>query len=107
MKESNEGILRLEMLTELGMRDVLEFIYTGSVQISDTANNAQELIVMADYLDLPHLKTLAETILLNYLNASNAISTILLKNIDARNSFPYLKVSSLQVSTPYRKWKSF
>jgi len=75
MRESNEGVLRLQMLTELGMRDVLEFIYTGSVQISDTANNAQELIVMADYLDLPHLKTLAETILLNYLNASNVIST--------------------------------
>ena len=74
MKESNEGVVQLKMLTELGMRDILEFIYTGNVQISD-ANNAQELIVMADYLDLPHLKTLAERFLVNHLNASNSIST--------------------------------
>jgi len=74
MKESNEGVVRLKMLTELGMRDTLEFIYIGSVQISD-ANNARELIMMADYLDLPHLKTLAERFLVSNLNASNAIST--------------------------------
>ena len=74
MKESNKGVVRLEMLTELGMRDVLEFIYAGSVQMS-VANNARELIAMADYLDLPHLKTLAEGFLLNNLNASNVISS--------------------------------
>ena len=54
MRESIKGVIRLEMLTELGLRDLPEFIYTGSVQISD-ARNAQELIVMADYLDLPNL----------------------------------------------------
>ena len=43
MRESNEGIVRLQMLTELCLRDILEFIYTGSVQIS-TEDNAQELI---------------------------------------------------------------
>ena len=76
MRESNEGVVRLEMLTELGMRDILEFIYTGSGQITN-ANNAQELIVMADYLLLPNLKTLAEKIVVNNfnLNALNAIST--------------------------------
>ena len=74
MKESNEGVVRLEMPTELGMKDILEFIYTGSVHVSD-ANIAQELIVMADYLDLPHLKTLAERFLLDNLNVSNVIST--------------------------------
>ena len=66
MRESNEGVVRLEMLTELGMRDILEFIYTGSGQITN-ANNAQELIVMADYLLLPNLKTLAEKIVVNNL----------------------------------------
>ena len=74
MRESNEGIVRLEMLTELCLRDILEFIYTGSVQIS-TEDNAQELIAMADYLLLPHLKTMAEDVLVQKLNASNAIST--------------------------------
>ena len=74
MKESYEGVVRLKMLTELGMRDTLEFIHIGNIQISD-ANNARELIKMADYLDLPHLKTLAERFLVINLNASNAIST--------------------------------
>ena len=73
MRESNEGVVRLEMLTQLGLRDILEFIYTGTVQIS-TEENAQQLIAMADYLLLPHLKTVAGSLLLRMLNASNCIS---------------------------------
>ena len=74
MRESNEGIVRLEMLTELCLRDILEFIYTGNVQIS-TEDNAQELIAMADYLVLPHLKTVATKVLVQKLNVSDAVST--------------------------------
>ena len=75
MKESNQGVIRLEMLTELCLRDILEFIYTGSVKIS-TEDNAQELIAMADYLVLPDLKTMAEKLLVdNEITVSNAIST--------------------------------
>ena len=33
MKESKEGMVRLEMFSESVMRTTLEFIYTGSVQI--------------------------------------------------------------------------
>ena len=73
MREANEGVVRLEMITELGLRDILEFIYTGTVQIS-TQENAQELIAMADYLLLPNLKTVARRVLLQMLNASNCIS---------------------------------
>ena len=73
MRETNERVVRLEMLTELGLRDRLEFIYTGTVQIS-TEENAQELIQMADYLLLPHLKTVAGRVLLQRLNTSNCIS---------------------------------
>ena len=73
MRETSERVVRLEMLTELGLRDILEFIYTGTVQIS-TEENAQELIEMADYLLLPHLKTVAGRVLLQMLNTSNCIS---------------------------------
>ena len=52
------------------------FIYTGSVQIS-TEDNAQELVAMADYLFLPHLKTLAGSVLVQKLDASNCISIYL------------------------------
>ena len=76
MRESYEGVVRLEMLTELCLRDIVEFIYTGRVQIS-AEDNAQELIAMADYLVLPHLKTLAEKWLVkNFkLNDSTSLST--------------------------------
>ena len=73
-KESQEEIVRgLEMLTDLGLRYILEFIYTSRVQIS-AEDNAQELIALADCLILPHLKTVAGKTLVQTLNASNAIS---------------------------------
>ena len=75
MRESNEGVVRLEMLTELCLRDILELISTGSVQIS-AEDNAQDLIEMADYLILPKLKALAEKCLIKKLklNDSNSLS---------------------------------
>ena len=74
MKESNEGVIRLEMFNESVMAATLEFIYTGSVQIS-TREIAEDLIVMADYLLLPSLKTPAEEVVMHKWNASNCIST--------------------------------
>ena len=73
MKESREGIIRLEMFTESAMRNTLQFIYTGDVQIL-AEDNARELVVSADYLFLPNLKTLAEETLGEMLNTSNCIS---------------------------------
>ncbi|KAL9957021.1 hypothetical protein ACROYT_G038603 [Oculina patagonica] len=73
MKESREGIVRLEMFSESVMGNTLEFIYTSNVQIL-TEDNARDLIVIADFLFLENLKTLAEGVLLQKLNASNCIS---------------------------------
>lgn len=47
MKVAKEGVVRMQMITELGLRGVLEFIYIGSVQIS-AEDNAQDLIALAD-----------------------------------------------------------
>ena len=76
MKESSEGVVRFKMLTELDMRDILEFIYTDNVQTS-TEDNAKDVIMMADYLVVPRLKTFAEKYLFQEMNASNSISTYL------------------------------
>ena len=73
MKESNEGIVRLEMFSESVISATLEFIYTGHVQIL-TEDNARGLIIVADYLFLPKLKILAEGILAQKLIISNCIS---------------------------------
>ena len=74
MKESQEGVVRLEMFSESVMAATLEFIYTGRVQIS-TQEIAQGLIVTADYLFLPGLKTPAEEVVMQKWNVSNCIST--------------------------------
>jgi len=73
MKESREGIVRLEMFSESAMRDTLQFIYTGDVQIL-AEENAKDLVVSADYFLLPSLKPLAERALVGMLNTSNCIS---------------------------------
>ena len=74
MEETTEGVIRLGMPTEFVMRQIMEFMYTGRVQIS-TESNAQELIAMANYLVLPKLKTLAGKVLVEKLNVSNAVAT--------------------------------
>lgn len=38
LKESKEGCVRLEIITESIMADILEFIFTGSVHISNEDN---------------------------------------------------------------------
>ena len=73
MKESREGIVRLEMFSESAMRNTLQFIYTGDVQIL-AEDNARDLVVSADYFFLPNLKTVAEGALVKMLNTSNCIS---------------------------------
>jgi len=73
MKESREGIVRLEMFSESAMRNTLQFIYTGDVQIL-AEDNAEDLVALADYFFLPKLKTLAEAALGEMLNTSNCIS---------------------------------
>ncbi|KAL9955659.1 hypothetical protein ACROYT_G037012 [Oculina patagonica] len=74
MKESKEGVVRLEMFGESVMAATLEFIYTGHVQIL-AEDNARDLIVMADYLFLQKLKSLVEGIIAQKLNTFNCIST--------------------------------
>ena len=73
MKESVEGVVRLEILTESQMVEILEFIYTGSIQIL-TQEKAEELIELADYLCLESLKSVAQTFLEGNLSTSNCIS---------------------------------
>ena len=73
MKENNEGVIRLEMVAESQMADILEFIYTGSVQIS-TQENAENLIELADYLLLSNLKAFAGKCLEKHITTANCIS---------------------------------
>ena len=74
MKEKEEGIIRFEEISASILEDVLEFIYTGHVEI-DGERNAKDLIIAADYLLLVCLKTFAGRFLEQLLTNSNCIST--------------------------------
>ena len=72
MKENREGIARFEEITGSVMEDVLEFIYTGSVEI--TQENSEDLVGAANYLILPGLKTVSGRFLEEQMCNSNCIS---------------------------------
>ena len=74
MKETQEGVVRLEMFTDSMMAATLQFIYTGDVQIL-AEDNARDIIVVADYLFLDKIKLIAAGVLVQTLNTSNCIST--------------------------------
>ena len=74
MRENKEGTVRLEHITEACMRDVLEFVRSGSVEIT-ASENAKELIEVAEYLLLDRLKTFSEKYLVQEtLTSSNCMS---------------------------------
>ena len=59
MRESNEQLIRIELeeATASVMEDVLKYVYTGNVSV--TEESGHNLIATADYLLLPGLKTAA------------------------------------------------
>ena len=74
MKEKEEGIIRFEEISASILEDVLEFIYTGHVEIHDE-QSAKDLIIAADYLLFVSLKTIAGRFFRERLTNSNCIST--------------------------------
>ena len=73
MRENREGIVRFEETSGAVMEDVLEFIYTGSVEV--TQENCKDLIAAANYLLIQSLKTVSERFLERQMSESNCIST--------------------------------
>ena len=74
MKENKEGLVRFKELSASSLEDVLEFVYTGNVEVNDE-QNAKELIIAADYLLLECLKSFPERFLEQRVTISNCIST--------------------------------
>ena len=76
MKGNREGIIRFEEISGCVMEDVLEFIYTGTVEV--TQENAKELIAAGNYLIIPSMKTVSRRFLEAEMTDSNCISTFYL-----------------------------
>ena len=73
MREKDEGVIRFEDISGLILADVLEFIYTGNVEVNET--NATDLIIAAEYLLIEGLKTKSGRFLEQQITSSNCIST--------------------------------
>lgn len=71
MKEGREGVIHLEHWSARIMEDILEFIYTGSVQI--LPEDAEEMMIAADFFLLPNLIKIASRSII--ITTSNCLST--------------------------------
>ena len=73
MRESKEQMIKIELAeaTASVMEDVLQYVYTGNVSV--TEESAHNLIATADYLLLPGLKTMACNFLEGNLTVENCI----------------------------------
>ena len=73
MKEKEEGVIRLEETSKAVMEEVLEYLYTGHVDINEFSANF-DLIAAADYFVMPSLKALCAAIILKTLALCNCVS---------------------------------
>ena len=73
MKEKNEGVIRMEILTDSQMEDVLKFIYIGKIEIS-SQEHAESLIALADYLLFSKPTVKASYYLERNISISNCLS---------------------------------
>ena len=71
MKEKEEGVIRLKDTSKALMEEVLEYLYTGYVDIN--VNNAFELMAVANYFLITSLKLLSSKFIQDTLCASNSI----------------------------------
>ena len=71
MKEKKEGVIRLPETSKAVMEELLEFVYTGHVDV--TQHNAFDLLEMADFLVIPSLKALSSKFISQTLSLSNCL----------------------------------
>ena len=71
MKEKKEGIIRFEEISKASMEELLDYFYTGHVEI--TKENAFKLFKRADYFLIPSLKTLSTKFILQSLDLTNCL----------------------------------
>ena len=73
MKEKKEGVIRLEETSKAVMEEVLEYLYTGHVDINENSANF-DLIAAADYFVIPSLKALCSKAIYKTLALCNCVS---------------------------------
>ena len=72
LQENESNLVELQEAKSTTISDVLKFIYTGEASID--SSNAQDPMMIADYLIIPSLKSKASVFLESSLNASNCLA---------------------------------
>ena len=72
VKENQDNFVELSEVKSTVLAEVLQFIYTGEVNIG--SQNAQDLVMVSDYLIIPSLKTKASQFLEESITASNCLA---------------------------------
>ena len=72
LREKESNLVELQDIKSSTLSDVLRYIYTGTTRID--SSNAKDLVMTADYLIIPSLKTRATLFLEGALNASNCLA---------------------------------
>ena len=71
MKESKEGLIRLEDTSKVAIEDLLDYLYTGHLDV--TQDNAFDLFKIADFLVIPSLKEISSRFIIQTLSSSNCL----------------------------------
>ena len=71
MKEKKDGVIRLEETSKAVLEAVLEYLYTGHVEV--TQLNALDLLEIADFLVIPSLKEASSKFISRNLSSSNCL----------------------------------
>ena len=71
MKESKEGLIRLEDMSKVAIEELLDYLYTGHVDV--TQHNAFDLLKIADFLVIPSLKEVSSKFIIQSLSSSNCL----------------------------------
>lgn len=71
MRETNEGVVKISDEDESLFREILRFIYQGTVE--NLEENASDLFILSDKYDIPELTSFCEKYLLKQLGVDNAM----------------------------------
>ncbi|CAH3158670.1 unnamed protein product [Porites evermanni] len=71
VKESKEGLIRLEDTSKVAIEELLDYLYTGHVDVSQ--HNAFDLLKIADFLVIPSLKEVLSKFIIQTLSSSNCL----------------------------------
>ena len=72
VKENQDNFVELSEVKSTVLAEVLQFIYTGEVNIG--SQNAQDLVMVSDYLIIPSLKTKASQFLEKSITSKNCLA---------------------------------